>query len=84
MSQLLEFVISEFAKLPHLSNGSLVMSQRAIGFGREIQIEPRESGVVGARDDVIASRMNGDRGNPLGRRHQLLSQHLLDEIVNPV
>ena len=47
-----------------------------IGHAGEVQVEPLDLLVKGAKEQVVPARVDGQRGDPLGPRHQLLSQLL--------
>ena len=64
------------------ANGFLVISQCFKGRGRKVEIEPGESAVVGADDDIVSGGMDIHGGDPLDARFQLVDEGLFDEVVD--
>ena len=64
------------------ANCFLVISQRFEGGGGEVEIEPRESAIVGADNHVISRRMKVHGGDPLDASLQLVDECLFDEVVD--
>jgi len=53
-----------------------------VGERGEVQVEPDDAPVVGRDQDVVASRVDVKRADPLTPRQQLLHQDLFDQMVD--
>jgi hypothetical protein len=66
----------------HLAKRIAVVTERAVGLDAEIKIKPRQAAVKAADDDVVASRVDGDRRKPLDASLKLLDKHLRLQVVD--
>jgi len=59
-----------------------VVPQRTVRLAGELEVEPAQTFVVAAHDQVLAARMNRHARDPLAARHQLFHELLLEQVVH--
>lgn len=55
----------------NLADGLVVVFEVFVGCGPHVHVEPDDLLVVGAENEVVALRVDGQRGDPLGSRLEL-------------
>mmetsp|Transcript_49560 Transcript_49560/g.105315 ORF Transcript_49560/g.105315 Transcript_49560/m.105315 type:complete len:289 (-) Transcript_49560:1771-2637(-) len=68
---------------PHGPQRPLVVLERLVGRGRQVQVEPDESSVEAARHDVIAGGVHVQRGDVTAPRQESLDHDLLHQVIHP-
>lgn len=61
----------------YVPDSLLVVAEGLVGLVGQVQVEPAQSPVVGAYQDVVSLRVHGNAGVDLGPTHQFLPHGLL-------
>lgn len=59
-----------------------MQTQRLVGFGGQVQVEPQHLLVVRGHEQIVALWMHGHVRDPLAVRQQLLHQLLLHQVID--